>query len=379
MNEPFGGELAAFFDASSEHKPLSGLDELMIHNHPHPVRVMWTSDAQAYERVCFTAQDRVGDLLVVAGMGMYPNLGTADAFVIVNCRGLHTTVRAHRKLAENRADMCVGPIRFELVEPFREWRIMLDQNEFGIELDLRWFDTKRPVYRKIGSGIFGGRHFEGVAGYDGFGSQEGFVTVRDERFELTRTTYSGVRDHHWGVRDGVGGPAMYRGGQHHHSGEWIEFADIGFFGDHMLYNLGDERKRSSSLRAREYRLRFEPETHLLRAGEVDLIHQDGRRQTMTFERLGNQTAFLRCGMYGGPNGGTPNGNLWHGMAVTDRVVSGETYDTKDPEVRARICGLDQHHARFELGGEIAYGLSETYDTLCYEFAKAGRTGFTLLD
>ena len=29
-------DLAGFFDASAEHRPMSGLDELMIHNHPHP-------------------------------------------------------------------------------------------------------------------------------------------------------------------------------------------------------------------------------------------------------------------------------------------------------------------------------------------------------
>jgi hypothetical protein len=372
------GDLSAFFDVSPEHRPMSGVDELMIHNYLFPARVMWTSDAGAYERIWFTAQDRTGDLMVVAGLGMYPNLGTTDAFVIVNCRGQHTTVRAHRKLGVNRTDMSIGPIRFELIEPFREWRIRLDENEYGIDLDLRWFDTKRPIFRQIGAGIVGTRPFEGVSGYDGFGSQEGVVNVRGERFELTCSTFCGTRDHHWGIRDGVGGPGRWSGWQHHHSGEWVEFADIGFWGDHLLYNLGDERGRSDTLRGREHRLRFEPEINLLRSGEVDLIFGDGTVRTMMFERLGNQTAFLRCGMYGGPNGGTPDGDLWHGMGVGEGV-SGETYDTNDPQVRARICGLDQHHARFELDGEVAYGISETYDTLCYEIAKARRLGFSLLD
>lgn len=117
---------------------------------------------------------------------------------------------------------------------------------------------------------------------------------------------------------------------------------------------------------------------------MDLIHDDGTVQTMTFERLGNQSAYLRCAMYGGPNGETPDRDLWQGMAVgdprsLDATVSGETYDTNDPEVRSRICGLDQHHARFELDGEVAYGFIEPYDTLCYELAKAGRLGFSLIE
>ena len=51
----------------------------------------------------------------------------------------------------------------------------------------------------------------------------------------------------------------------------------------------------------------------------------------------------------------------------------------DPEVRRRICGLDQHHARFELDGEVAYGMVEPYDTLCYKVSRAELMGFSLLD
>ena len=164
---------------------MSGLDEFMIHNHPHPVRVMWTSDVQAYERMWFTCQDKTGDLLVVTGMGIYPNLGTAEAFAIVNVRGRHTTVRAHRKLGLNRMDMTVGPVGFELVEPFRQWRMRLEENQFGVGFDISWMDTKRPVYRLLGGGsIVGTRPFAGVAGYDGFGRQSGWVDAFGERFEI---------------------------------------------------------------------------------------------------------------------------------------------------------------------------------------------------
>jgi hypothetical protein len=368
------------FAASEEHAPLSGVDEYLVHNHPHPIRVMWTADQQAYERIWFTSQDRTGDLLVVCGMGIYPNLGTAEAFAIVNVRGRHTTVRAHRRLGTDRTDMAVGPLSFHVVAPFKEWRLRLDENEYGIAFDLAWRDTKRPVYRLLGAGvILDGRPFTGVAGYDGFGRQEGTVVAHGETFTLTPETHLGTRDHHWGTRDGVGGPGPNPGHQHPHSGEWVEFDEVGIWGDHLLYNLGDPRPGSRTLRRRTHRLRFEPDTKLLLAGEIDLTFPGGEKKTMTFERLGHQIAFLRCGMYGGPNGGTPDADLWHGMFVGDNVVTGETYDVTDPEVRARICGLDQHHARFELDGEVAYGIVEPYDTLCYQVAKAGVLGFSLLD
>jgi hypothetical protein len=372
------------YPASGEHAPLSGLDEFLIHNSPYPVRVMWTPDAQAYERVWFTCQDRTGDLLVVVGLAFYPNLGTAEAFAIVNVRGQHTTVRAHRALGNDRMDMDVGPFRFTVVEAFRQWRLELGPNDLGVTFDLSWLDTKRPIFRQLGAGmIAGGRAVSPIAGYDGFGRQTGWVESAGERFEVTRDGYLGTRDHHWGTRDGVGGPGRYMGMQHPHSGEWVEFDEFGVWGDHLLYNLGDRaHKRSGTLARRVHRMRFEEDTHLLLSGEVDLVFADDSVKTMTFERLGHQIAFLRCGMYGGPNGGTPDGDLWHGMKVAEGdevVVTGETYDVTDPTVRARLAGQDQHHCRITCDGEETYGLVEPYDTLCYEVAKAGVMGFSLLD
>ena len=116
------------YPASREHAPLSGLDEFLIHNAPYPVRVMWTPDAQAYERVWFTCQDKVGELLVVIGLAFYPNLGTAEAFAIVNVRGRHTTVRAHTRCPTDRMEMSIGPFHFEVVEAFRQWRLTLDSD-----------------------------------------------------------------------------------------------------------------------------------------------------------------------------------------------------------------------------------------------------------
>ena len=53
-------DMTSPYPASGEHAPLSGLDEFLVHNAPYPVRVMWTPDAQAYERVWFTCQDSGG-------------------------------------------------------------------------------------------------------------------------------------------------------------------------------------------------------------------------------------------------------------------------------------------------------------------------------
>ena len=162
------------------------------------------------------------------------------------------------------------------------------------------------------------------------------------------------------------------------SGAFVQFPGWGVWVDHLLRDLGDPKPGSSIVLRRTHRLSFEPDTNMVVGGEIDLESARGPSRTLSFERLGYQIAFLRCGMYGGPNGGTPEGDIWQGEFVGDGVVSGETYDVTDPVVRSRICGLDQHHARFYCDGAVAYGIFEAYDTLCHDTAKAGRQGLSLL-
>src|ERR1019366_3945708 len=121
-------------DVASEHSPLSGFDEYPIHQIPEPLRIVSTSDPRAYERYWFTAADAAQDLLLVVGFGFYPNLGTADAFAILVHADRHTTVRAHRALGDDRSIIGTGPLRGEIIEPFREWRLTVGDNAQDLTL-----------------------------------------------------------------------------------------------------------------------------------------------------------------------------------------------------------------------------------------------------
>jgi hypothetical protein len=75
---------------ASEHAPMSGFDEYPVHQIPYPLRVVGTT-------------------------------------------------------AEDRAEISCGPITFEPIEPFRQWRLTLADNEYGLAFELYWKDTARPV------------------------------------------------------------------------------------------------------------------------------------------------------------------------------------------------------------------------------------------
>ncbi len=357
---------------SPEHAPMDALDELPVHQwSERDMRFQATTDARAYERYWFTAQDKKGDLFVVTGFGLYPNLSTVEAYSIVNLRGQHTTVRAHRRIKPSRFDMRVGPINFEPVQAFKEWRLTLDENEYGIAYDLRWLETKRAIMQPT----------RFLGGYESFGRQEGTVTVKGERFEITTDAYVGSRDHHWGVRDGVGGKGHMinpEGTSVATGGVWVEFKDWSVWGARVLYNLGDTRPQAGNIVRQERRLTFEPDTHIFTGGIVGVTLQTGETRELHFKRLGQQTAYLRCGMYGGREGGTPNGDIWHGMYVGDNAVSGETYDTTKADVRHLLAGAADHHCEVICDGETTYGMFESHDPLTYEMAKEGRPGYRLL-
>ena len=98
-----------------------------------------------------------------------------------------------------------------------------------------------------------------------------------------------------------------------------------------------------------------------------------------FRRLGSQIGFLRCGMYGGREGGTPVGDIWHGVYVGDDVVSGETYDVTQPAVQIELAGGANHHCEVTCDGETTTGLFENHDPMTWELCRDGAPGYSLLE
>lgn len=377
----------------SEHSPLSGMDEYMIHQYPEPLRVMWTSDARTYERLWFVVMDRKGQLLIVQGCANYPSLDTAEAFSIIVHSGQHTAVRAHRLLGDDRMEMRLGPINAQVVRPFREWRLTLDSNQQGISYDLRWLDTKRAVFQRFGPAPSQkGRLANDNAGYETFGRVEGWVNYKGKRIELSIDESSGTRDHHWGTRNGVGGPAHYQplpdtgypdligdpgpGGVQFHE---FEFKDWSLWINRVLYNIGDPRPGAGPrVLNREAKLKFDPESKVFLEGTVRFTLSNCEVKEVHFQRLGNQIAALRCGMYP-QGGGTLDKGIWQGMYVGDDVVEGETLDMNNPKVQTMVNGLHDNQCLVTCSGETTVGLFESMDPTLYEWCRLNAPGYSLLE
>jgi len=361
---------------------LCAADDWLVHQSLDPISTLWTDDPRAYERYWFGIQDREGLVRITQGAGFYPNLGTSESFVIVVMGGRHTTIRVFKGFDGNRLSLEFPPIHADIVDGLRTWRLRLDGNQWGISYDLTWTDTKRPVYRRVGPSVDDGQLTKAMAGFETFGNCRGWVEAGGTRMDAAELALSGSRDRHWGVRDGVGGRAYVVGDRSRASlppyfpGQWVEFKEFGLWGDVVLRNWDDPRP-SVHVVDFERRLRFDPVTKLFRSGTVTNYLDDGQELVLRYERLGNQIAFLRCGGYGGPRGGTPDRDIWSGMYVGEEVVEGESYDANDADVQVALAGLDQHHCVVHCGEEMTQGLFEAYEPELYERCVAGEPTFAM--
>jgi hypothetical protein len=278
-------------------------------------------------------------------------------------------------------DLHVGPLKPTIVQGLRHWHFVLDENDYGISFDLDWRDTRRQVFHgsdlPSGSGFPTGRREDITAGFEGFGTLEGWVKVAGKTIPVTRDGFHGTRDRHWGIGRGVGGPNLQFGQKLAPGwigGNWIAFKDFAIWGNVVLYGFGDSRKGLGKVAKTERRFRFDPDTHQFQEGIVDYVFKSGETKQVHFRRLGHQTAFMKCGMYGG----TPGSNIYQGMDMGEHV-EGDVFDVTDPAVRKALSGLNEHHCAITCDGETTTGILQPVEPDAYEACAKGIRGWRFLD
>lgn len=372
------------FELDGTYSPLSGWDEYPIHQSVAPLRYVAWTDPRAFERYWFTAKSRDGSAFLITGLGVYPNLGVTDAYVLLMHRGRQISIRAHQPLSANRASLQVGPIRFAPARPFAEWHLSLEGgNEHGLSFDLKWFDTKRarfskPPFSQLSNAPENMHLLHDWGGYESFGEVEGEIRIGDEMISLTRDRFVGSRDHHWGIRDGVGGLnlAAHKKG-FTHCGQFVEFRDWAIWGAQILYPLASP-KRPILVDTLKSEFAFDSETRHFREGIVTNRQADGEIKTLHYKAIDQMTAYLRCAGYAGPDGrGSPTGNYLHGIGTGPSLVC-DAHDLSDSRTRIDIAGFEDQLCLVTCDGEEAIGIFECQNPALYEMCKAGVPGFSFL-
>ncbi|MFV2172516.1 hypothetical protein ACFHW2_03255 [Actinomadura sp. LOL_016] len=348
---------------------LSPLDDYPVHQAPEVMRHVTTSDRNFYDRYYFNVHPCSDDLMMLIGIGQYPNLGVMDAFAVVRRGPLHRVVRASRELGADRMDTTVGPFRVEVLEGLKRLRVVLDPTEHGLSFDLAWEGAipatlEPPHYLRWQDRVmFDSRRIAQT------GRWTGHVTIGDERVDVTPDVWWGSRDRSWGIRP-VGEPEP-PGIQSKNAGTFYWMYAPMQFDDHSILCIVQEDEHGRRVLEEATRVWADPsrEPEYLGRPEYRPVYKTGTREVVTAAiefAPPNGTPFTIAAtpilpvhlMVGTGYGLEPD---WkHGMYQgPDLKVQGVTLDTRDPEDAARMWGMVDSLARYEYaGGTTGHGLFE---------------------
>lgn len=347
-------------------------DEFPIHQAPLPIAQPASSDRNSYDRCYINAQDRTGEVFLVTGLGVYPNLGVIDAYACVRRGDLQHSVRMSDALEGNRLDQSVGPYRVEVLKPLEELRVVCDTPDHGVAFDLHWRGSFPAVEESPHVMRTGGRVVLDAQRFAQVGTWEGTLHVAGEDFTVTPDTWLGSRDRSWGIRPSGEPEPAGRGAAEPdpNYGFWWcyfpfrfeEFALVfiaqetaqGFriLNDALrVWPEGDPRG-IETLGYPSYEIRYRPGTRIPVGGTVTATNPDGSPFVVEYETLGHVALSAGCG-YG-------NDPQWrHGVWKGRDWIESSVYDLNDPaNTMATQFGMLDHVGRATVDGQVGYGLFE---------------------
>lgn len=94
----------------------------------------------------------------------------------------------------------IGPMSVELLEGLKRFRLRLDENPSGLQLDLEWTATMNPHQEEHDFRESGGRVVQDISRFDQAGRARGNVQFGGKTISLDEEIWWGHRDRSWGTR-----------------------------------------------------------------------------------------------------------------------------------------------------------------------------------
>ncbi|POX56005.1 hypothetical protein C3489_07550 [Streptomyces sp. Ru71] len=354
------------------------LDEYPVHQVPLSMRHVATGDRNAYDRCIFHVLDHEGRALLIAGLGVYPNLGVIDAYATLRTGDVLHAVRASDALGEDRMRLAVGPLRIEVAEPLRRFRLTCAHP--SLSYDLTWTGDfpalwePRHEQRRGGRLILEGRRFVQAGGV------EGVIRAAGEEFRVTAGEWTGTRDRSWGVRP-VPGEDGGRLAQDHPTEGFHWIWSPARFDDRFLMVITQED--ADGYRSLNDATLVRPGRRDRQLGwpQAEITYRPGTRDPdRAVLHLGDPRKPLECEveiLTSSPlalGAGYPPADDWqHGTWRGPGWSDARTYDLTRPHPLAAY-GVTDHAARFRFEGRIGYGI---FEHGC--FGRHDPSGFTGFD
>lgn len=318
---------------------ISAWDDYLIHQSSKTVDQMESGDIDAMERLYVGCHNTDGSFHFASGLGAYPNRNVMDAYVCVRQGSAQHNLRVSRHLAHDRADMRVGPLSFEVIEPQKRWAVKVEENESGISGRVE-FIGRGDVWMTAPP-----------SHYDQLGRFEGNVVLHGESVDVNG--FVGARDRSWGVRQ-----ANLWGNQDWGGHFWIHVHFSSFCLTLVYAGIWDGNPRCGAailkddgdaiaLNEMKHRIDFVEGVRALNGLEIMFIDEYGEQHRLSARRI-SPAIYFNGGGYDRP--GEDRGPL--DVAFDEWDVSAM------PDESSPRFGLHQQIAAFEMDGEQGVGILE---------------------
>jgi hypothetical protein len=343
------------------------LDEYPIHQMPLSLAFVGSSDRNFYDRCYFNAHDRSGELFLVTGLGVYPNLGVIDAFAVLRRADTQHAVRFSGALSDDRLDQRVGGYRVEVIEPLHRLRLVCERADPGLSFDLTWEGSFPAIQEQPHLMQAGARPILDAARFAQLGTWTGTLRVQGIDIAVDPDRWVGSRDRSWGIRPvGEAEPAG-RNADEPLDGFWWLYVPLRF-DEFAIVLIAQERAdgfRTLNDASRVWRdgrveqlgwprvhIRYRPGTRHPERATIHCTTPEGKPLTLEIDTLSFVGLNVGAGYGGDPDWGH---GQWMGTAWSADAV----YDMTDPSVSARVpFSVVDHVARATCDGAEGWGLFE---------------------
>lgn len=177
---------------------LTPYDELFVHQTPSTFAEVASTDLGVDDGTYLGIYSATDDVYVFAGLRVSPNTDMIGGYLGVVHGGRQRTLRVSRPW-RNDMRTTIGPLHLDVIEPFREIRLRLDENEADLELDLIWRATRPPHLEPRHQARRRGRLTTDQSRYSQGGAPDGTLRLTGQRFDVSPEGWSADRDHSWGL------------------------------------------------------------------------------------------------------------------------------------------------------------------------------------
>jgi len=177
---------------------LTPYDEFPVHQAPQPFSYVPSTDYNWDDGYFFGAFNPDEQVFLGTGARVNPNSDMIGGYALINVAGHQLTFRFSRSWRRD-FNLRVGPWSVEFIEPLKCMRVRLEPNDSGLSFDLLWEGTAPAVLEDHHVATRRGRRTTDQSRYSQPGKVGGWIQRRDRRWELDPKTWSGSRDHSWGL------------------------------------------------------------------------------------------------------------------------------------------------------------------------------------